>query len=328
MKRPALADLSRFAVRDVSGTSLDEWLALMGDPPEETIFVRNMFPSDRHRDEFLSTLRGREESQVKMVLRHFLISTGSNPLDMINATGLVADLSGHGTWKPPPSEHNRRLLFHHASGGGYPVWEGIGWVLDLLPRQPRKALEVLDAFLTVHFQHLTDNYLSGLFDAMALVRQRYIADPALGPSADAAIESLSWRELELLCGVLFAHMGYNVVVTPPSGDKGADVIVTRDSPGKRERVVVQAKKYGPKKPIERDHLLHLIGAIDTHRATRGVLVATGPVRRGAWALQKEDQRVDIINRPRLVTLLSEHCGADWPTRIDRLIKMFLGPGGE
>ncbi len=28
--------------------------------------------------------------QVKMVLRHFLITTGSSPMDMINAKGLVS----------------------------------------------------------------------------------------------------------------------------------------------------------------------------------------------------------------------------------------------
>lgn len=314
-------DMSGYTIRDVTGTTLEEWLALVLDPPDDTIFVRNMFPTDGHRAEFIRSLRERPESEIKMVLRHFLISSGSSPMDMLQARGLVANLRGDRKWDPPSSEHNRRLLLHHASGGDYPVWEGIGWVLDLLPSHPRKALDVLDAFFSVHFQHVTDNYLSGLFDAMAIIRQRYIVDPKEGPTAEATIRSLDWRGLEILCGVLFDHMGYAVTVTACSGDEGLDVLATREEPGKRERVVIQAKKYGPTNHIERDDLVHLVGVVDTQRATRGVLVTTGPVRRGAWKLQEVDRRIDIIDLPRLVQLLSEHCGTDWSTRVDRLISM-------
>ena len=65
--------------------------------------------------------------------------------------------------------------------------------------------------------------------------------------------------------------------------------------------------------------MHLTGVIDRHRATRGVLVTTGPVRRGARKLQDEDPRVEVLDTTALAKLLSEHCGADWPTRVDGLL---------
>jgi restriction endonuclease Mrr len=65
--------------------------------------------------------------------------------------------------------------------------------------------------------------------------------------------------------------------------------------------------------------VHLTGVIDRHRATRGVLVTTGPVRRGARKLQDEDPRVEVLDTTALAKLLSEHCGADWPTRVDGLL---------
>lgn len=317
-KRKSL-DTSELTLLDVTDTTLEEWLSLVDNPPEGKFFVQNMFPTEGHRAAFLRSLCEHKESVIKMVLRNFLISTGSTKHDTDSAAWLVADLRGGGTWKPPLTEHNLRRLKHHFSKGGYPVWEGIGWVLDLLPSSPRRALDVLDAFSSVHCQHMTDNYLSGHFDAMAIIRQRYIVDPKEGPTAEATIKSLDWRGLELLCGALFEHMGYTVTVTPPSGDDGLDVLAIREELGKRERVVVQVKQYGPKTYIEKDNLVHLVGLVDDQRATRGVLVTTGPVRKGAWGKREKDQRIDIIDLPRLVQLLSEHCGTDWPDRVDRLI---------
>lgn len=307
------------SIIDVTGTSLDEWLSLLAHPPKGKVFVRNTFPTDRHRDEFLSTLGTRSDAQVRMVLRHFLVCAGSNPMDAIHAAGVIA-------LRLPATEHNRRLVLHRATGGRYPVWEGIGWVIDLLPGHPRRALDVLDAFFEVHFQHLTDNYLSGLFDSMAIIRQRYIVDPSRQPAAEASFAALEWRELELLCGVLYEHMGFEVEVTPPSGDRGVDVIATRETLGQRERVVVQAKRYGRKTPVKRDNLVHLLGVVDRHRATRGVLITTGPVQRGARDLQKEDPRVEVIDAHDLASLLAEHCGADWPSRIDRFIRTMAARG--
>lgn len=321
-------DTSEPTFLDVTDTTLEEWLALLKKPPNGKFFVRNMFPTDGHQAEFFRSLREHPESVIKMVLRNFLISAGSNPEDTRQAAYLVADLKGEGTWKPPLTEHNRRLLLHHFSKGGYPVWEGIGWVLDLLPSSPRRALDVIDAFCSVHCTAMTDNYLSGQFEAMAIIRQRYIVDPKEGPTAEATIKSLDWRDLEFLCGALFRHMGYTVTVTPPSGDDGLDVLAIREELGKRERVVIQVKKYGPKTHIKRDSVVHLIGVIDDQRATRGVIVSTGPVQKGAWTLQKQDQRIDIIDLPRLVQLLSEYCGTDWPDRVDRLISTMKRESAE
>lgn len=312
-------DTSKLTLLDVTDTTLEEWLALVDNPPEGKFFVRNMFPTEGHRTAFLRSLHMRSELEIKMVLRYFLISAGSSLNDTRQAEFLVATLLGNGTWKPPLTELNIRRICHHITKGEFPVWEGIGWVLDLLPSSPRKALDVLDAFSSVYCQYLSDNYLYGLFDAMAIIRRRYIIDPAEGPTAEATIKSLDWRGLELLCGALFQYMGYTVTVTPPSGDDGLDVLAIREELGKRERVVVQVKQYGPKTYIEKDNLVHLVGVVDDQRATRGVLVTTGPVRKGAWGKLEKDQRIDIIDLPRLVKLLSEHCGTDWPDRVDRLI---------
>lgn len=71
---------------------------------------------------------------------------------------------------------------------------------------------------------MKDIFLHGLSDSQALIRNYYIVsrDEAINRSeAKAVLASLSWRDLDWLCGVLFDSMGFEV--TPRSNDDGIDV---------------------------------------------------------------------------------------------------------
>ena len=56
-------------ILEVNETSLDEWLELLRKPPTGKIFVRNMFPTQAHRNEWFQTAHLRSESDVKLLLR-------------------------------------------------------------------------------------------------------------------------------------------------------------------------------------------------------------------------------------------------------------------
>jgi len=296
-------------------------MELLRDPPEDRLFIRNMFPTDRHRDEFMSTIRERPEQDIRLLLEHFLVRTGSNLYDREMARW-VDDRLTREKDANPLSVHEMRLLKHHISDGRYPVWEGLHWVVDLLPTHPRSALSVLDAFFLSSWGWLTDNYLSGLFDAQALIRERYLVEAGPKESAPhnkAVLKSLSPREFEWLCGVLFDKMGYDVTVTPRSDDNGADVVCSRTKPGSREVVLVQAKKFAPTTKVKKDHVRQVLGAVDDLHANRGILATTGHVQRGARDFHLSNSRVEVLDEDKLLTLLAEHCGADWGSRADRLI---------
>ena len=100
--------------------------------------MRNMFPTDAHRNEWLQTAHLRSEADVKLLLRHFLVSTGSNLQDQTDVAFLVSRLREK-TAVDELREHDRRLLLYVRSEGKYPVWEGLGWIIDLLPQHPRMA---------------------------------------------------------------------------------------------------------------------------------------------------------------------------------------------
>ncbi len=305
-------------ILDVADTSLEEWIELIRHPPEGKIFVRNMFPSERHRNEWLRNSHLRTDAEVRLLLRHFLVSTGSNLMDRRDAKRLLSNIR-EGIAVEELTEHDRRLISFVKSKGKYPVWEGLGWITDLLPQHPRQALNVVDAFFYAYWDRLTDNYLTGLFDAQSVIRSRYIESPQTENRAERALLSLNWREVEWLCGVLYEHMSFDVNVTPRGNDDGVDIFVRSERLGEKTLIVVQAKKWGESNPVGKKDLRELLGTIDLHRATKGVLVTTGRFESGAVEMAERDPRLELLGRKHLLQILNEHCGGDWFTRIDRLI---------
>jgi len=306
------------AILEVNETSLDEWLELLRKPPTGKIFVRNMFPTDAHKNAWLQSAHLRPDSDVRLLLRHFLVTTGSSLMDGLDAQFLISRLKDIESIAQL-AEHDRRLLLSVRSKGKYPVWEGLGWVIDLLPLHPRMALSVIDAFSHAYCTRLTDNYLSGLSDAKAIIRTRYIESAQTADRATRTLLGLDWRELEWLCGVAYEHMQFQVIVTPRGDDDGVDVFAEDHTTGQKGLVVIQAKKWNGSNPVGKREVRELLGTIDLHRATKGILVTTGRYEAGALNMAERDPRIELLCIEQVLQLLNEHCGTDWFTRVDRLI---------
>src|SRR5262249_39598166 len=64
----------------------------------------------------------------------------------------------------------RRRFFINEGGkkvgleGPPPPWEGVTWILDLLPNNPRAAIHTLEAYFEAHGLLLPDGRINGLFD--------------------------------------------------------------------------------------------------------------------------------------------------------------------
>lgn len=308
-------------ILEVKDISLEEWLSLMRNPPKGALFVTNMFPSDAHKTEWLRTAHARPESDVKLLLRKFLVCTGSNKIDELHAQFLVHKIRNNkGNALENLNEHDQRLVKFHLTNGDYPVWEGLGWILDLLPKYPRAALNVIDAFFDAYWAHLTDNYLNGLFDAQLIIRNRYIESTHTIDPATKVLMGLDWRELEWLCGALYKHMGFDVSVTTRGDDDGVDVFAKNPEEGKTDLVVLQVKKWREERPIGKSEVRELVGTMDLHRATKGVLVTTGRYESGATKKSHLDPRIELLDRAALLRLLNEYCGADWFIRVDQILR--------
>jgi restriction system protein len=145
---------------------LEEWLANIDDAD----VVDYCFPTDELRAQYLTSIHARTEPEVRGLLReHFLMPTGT-----LGADQLAAAFAKSVIQKDPSElqryagiEHYRRLL---ELDGEEPTWQGLSWVLDLLPHAPLLAIEAIDAYLVAQAVFMPDGRISGLGDAQAVIR--------------------------------------------------------------------------------------------------------------------------------------------------------------
>jgi restriction system protein len=188
--------------------TLNEWLESLKKRKAGTIDFS--FPSDKVRDEYIATIERRSDAEIFDLLRRFLIPSG--PLGSDKAEG-------------------------HATRG---PWEGITWVLDLLPDNPRSSLATLDAYLDAHFPFMPDGRICGMFDTMEIIRTKYIEHPRSPDDAIRLLLDESPRTLEHLVERLYAEMGYTTALTPSQKDGGYDVLATKNEAGHRAKFTSSA----------------------------------------------------------------------------------------
>src|SRR5262249_3527589 len=117
------------------------------------------------------------------------------------------------------------------------TWEGMTWILDLLPEHPATALAAIEAYDLAHYLLLPDGRIDGLHDASAVIRAKYLN--AISP--ETLVDSLTGLEFEFLAAALFIAEGFEVTVTKAARDGGYDLVALEDSPLSSERVLVECK---------------------------------------------------------------------------------------
>jgi restriction system protein len=299
--------------------SLDEWLELVFDPPSDSLFIDCEFPTDRHKEEYLTTIHNRTDEEVKKLLLRFLVPSCTLGIDKIRFRYLVD------VWKSSPEEfkrlmqfqYNRRLLLFGAKKSPIPPWEGITWVLDLLPHFPKAALEGIAAYTFAHIQLLPDRRLTGMWDAEEVIRAKYIGYPHNQEEKIQALMTMSPRQFEHLAERLYSEMGYETQLTPSQKDGGRDVIAFRKEPGKTEHLRIECKHYSH--PVGVEVVRALLGVVSDEKVNKGVLVTSSRFTRGAIAFATKNPRIELIPGTELVVLLNEHLGTSWPLRINQYV---------
>ena len=151
----------------------------------------------------------------------------------------------------------------------------------------RNTRFALDQFL----RDLPDEKRLRFHSKISLIWDKYESDLALTKkeeeskaSLNAKVEelyNLTDREFEEWTADLFSTLGFDVTLTPQSGDKGIDVICSKDG----KLVVVQCKKY--KGVVGSPDVQQFLGAIENANADEGYFVTTGTFSIGAEKAAKD-----------------------------------------
>lgn len=308
-------------VIDATALTLDEWLAFVQEPPEDTLIILNCFPTDAHQAEYLASIEERTDAEIQLLLLNLLVHSQDLVADESRIEWLMQlqeDDPNSFVQALRNSQAYRRLYERKALGSDVPVWEGITWVLDLLPNAPGKAIEALSAYLGVHYLVLPDKRVNGLGDAIEIIRRRYVETPVGHDDRLKALLRITPREFEHVVESLYHRLGYETKLTPRSGDGGRDVIATRAATGATESLRIECKQYVS--PIGPQIVRALLGVVSNERATKGVVVTTSRFTKGSKSLESGNARLELINGSALLLLLNEHLGTDWPDRLDRIVK--------
>ena len=290
-------------VVDVGKLTLNQWLQACSD---DNVYAPNYkFPTDAHKMEYISTIHERSDKDFRDLLRQFLI--GSRNLFPTNHYSFEYRLKN----RPDLMlEFDRRIL------NGELAWEGITWILDLLPDEPESVLGVVRTYFYTHAQLLPDGRRIGLSDAMSIIRAKYLSIPQTSNEIHKMLLNLGWRRFEILVSKLYKKMGYEVELTRPSKDDGADMVCYRTDPGRRELLIGQCKCYTGNVGLK--HFKELLGTVTDRKATKGVLITPGKFTKPAIEKADSNPSIELLGGVELQSLLAQHLGSRWIINLDLL----------
>lgn len=303
-----------------SKLSLDEWIKVTLENIDEFQFIDCRFPTEKHLNQYLRNIDKRKHSEIKMLLRKFLIHSNSLGCDETMLSYL--DHQMHNDKKAFDKslryEHIKRLfLWSHNKEKGVPPWEGITWIIDLLPNHPNAALETLHSYFLAHCMWMPDGRIEGLFDACAIIRAKYIGLPTNQTSKIDILKNLSPRDFEHLIERTFNASGYQTKLTKAKCDGGKDVIAVKRDLGKNERILIECKLYKDK--IGVNYIRAILGVVSDEKANKGILITSGTFTKGAINFAKNNPRIELINGGQAIVLMNQYLGTEWPIRIERII---------
>lgn len=128
-------------------------------------------------------------------------------------------------------------------------------------------------------------------------------DPAL-------MHQIDWRKWEEMIAGAYKAAGYDIVtLTPRSGDKGRDIIATREDLGSI-RIIEQVKAYAPGNLVPANDVRALMGVLSMDRnVSKGILTTTSDFAPGVYADQDirsfMPNRLDLRPGPKLLQWLSQ-----------------------
>ena len=105
-------------------------------------------------------------------------------------------------------------------------------------------------------------------------------------SDQRAWKALGSRRFEEILAEIWAGLGWETILTPPSGDGGFDIRAIRNSQGVMVCYLIEAKAYDPQNPVGVELVRHLYGVVERERVSHGILATTSRFTRGA----KEEAR--------------------------------------
>jgi hypothetical protein len=115
------------------------------------------------------------------------------------------------------------------------------------------------------------------------------------------VDKMSGHEFEHYLAPVFRSQGYHVEVTNPSGDFGGDLLLRK----RKEKSVVQAKRYGQDKKVGVDAINEVVGAAGYYNATKKIVI-TNRYFTDAAKISAKRNAVTLLDRDDLIRMINQY----------------------
>jgi restriction system protein len=288
---------------DGNSLTIDEYLRILLNGNHSKLYPNNCFPSNKMFDDFIPRVKTLTDKKIKKIIYRFIIKKGVYGANLSEREFIKKDKKLLNKLLKILPIFTMRLLFLRQP------WEGLTWIIDLLPEYPKDALNVLASFYKIYCQFLPDDVIFGLSNIDEIIRAKYLE---INHPIDI-LYSLSPEEFECLVAELFSNIGYDVELTKKTHDNGIDIIARNNNVTKKELILIQCKKY--KQKITVKDIRELIGIIEIYNATKGIFCTSSDYTIAAKKLIEKSNRIELLNGLEIVRLCNEHLYHNWPVKI-------------
>jgi restriction system protein len=115
------------------------------------------------------------------------------------------------------------------------------------------------------------------------------------------VDKMSGHEFEHYLAPVFRSHGYHVEVTKPSGDFGGDLLLRK----RKEKAVVQAKRYGEDKKVGVDAINEVVGAAGYYNSTKKIVI-TNRYFTDAAKISAKRNGVTLLDRDDLIRMINQY----------------------
>lgn len=299
--------------------TLDEWLKYIYIPEEERDFsiIDYQFPTKKIYQMYLDNIEDRTDKDIKFLLRLFLLDT----VYLESDRELCNTILNYHT-KENIKYLSENYIFIEKLFSIKPPWPSIIWILDLLPHNPDKAIQVLQSYYRAHCQYLPDGRSTGLFDAIEIIKLKYIKHYL--PVKESLL-NLDSREFEFLCAYLYKKKNYKISITKTSRDGGYDIVGYKNNQRENIKIFIECKRYTNN--ISVGYIRKLLGKLVSEKATKTVLIATTYFTKPAIDESNKSQRLELINIEEFDYDMRKYVDYNWvyniPNYINELKRDFI-----
>ena len=299
---------------DANSLSYKEWGDFMFSDKIVEIFPNNCFPNEKIQNEFVKNIKSISDNRIKFVIRKFLVHTGFYGSDKFYTKLMIENNTKSEIQEIiKTSEYYRRIFTKE------PAWEGITWILDLLPSKPDEALKALDAYFIAHCILAPDYVISGLLDASLIINAKYIEYE----HPQEIFLKMKPSDFELIVARLFKEKGYSIILTQQTRDGGIDIIANKTTVTEKEKIIIQCKRY--KKKITVKEVRELNGTINDYplhyqeKITKGVFVCSSGYTSAVKKEFKNNHAIELIDYKSLSKELNKYLGTDWVYKLNNIL---------